>query len=76
MHQNIKRDQRVKNYLAACHLVENNGAFTLLIRVDVYMANNPLECRYWTQCYTVDDHVMYGEKNSVLSTKRFYRYDL
>ena len=37
MHQNIKRDQSVKNYLAACHLVENNGPFTLLIRVDVYM---------------------------------------
>ena len=25
------------------------------------MANNPLECRYWTQCYTVDNHVMFGE---------------
>ena len=41
MHQDIRRDQRVKNHLAACHLVENNGPFTLLIRVDVYMANNP-----------------------------------
>ena len=49
LNQNMRRDQRVKDFLAACHLTENNGTYTLLIRLDVYMANNPHECRYWTQ---------------------------
>ena len=62
LNQNMRRDQRVKDFLAACHLTENNGSFTLLIRLDVYMANNPLECRYWTQAYSVDDHIILGEK--------------
>ena len=39
----------VKDFPAACHLTETNGSFTLLIRLDVHMTNNPLECRYWTQ---------------------------
>ena len=73
LNQNMRRDQRVKHFFAACHLTENNGSFTLLIRLDVYMTNNPLECRYWTQAYSVDDHVTFGGKNYVLYTKRFYR---
>ena len=62
LNQNMRRDQRVKDFLAACHLTENNGSFTLLIRLDVYMANNPLECRNCTQTYSVDDHIIFGEK--------------
>ena len=62
LNQNMRRDQRVKDYLAACHLTENNVTYTLLIRLDVYMANNPHECRYWTQAYCVNDHVLFGEK--------------
>ena len=62
LNQNMRRDQRVKEFLAACHLTENSGSCTLLIRFDVYMTNNPLECRYWTQAYSVDDHVTFGEK--------------
>ena len=60
--QNMRRDQRVKDYLVACHLTENNGSYTLLIRLDVYMANNPHECRYWTQAYSVNDHIYFGER--------------
>ena len=26
------------------------------------MANNPYECKYWTQSYCVNDHVLLGEK--------------
>ena len=63
LNQNMRRDQRVKDFLAACYLTENNGSFTLLIRLDVYMTNNPLECRYWTQAYSVDGHVTFGKKN-------------
>ena len=62
LNQNMRRDQRVKEYLASCHLTENNGSFTLLISLDVYMTNNLLECRYWTEGYNADDHVTFGEK--------------
>ena len=62
LNQNMRRDQRIKYFLAACHLIENNGTFTLLIRQEVYMTNNPLACRYWTQTYNVNDHVTFGEK--------------
>ena len=74
LNQNMTRDQRVKDFLAACHLTENNCSFTLLIRLDVYITNNPLECRYWTQAYSVDDHVTFGEKNNVIFTKKCYRH--
>ena len=63
LNNHIRRDQRVKDYLANCHLTEHNGTFTLMIRLDVYMANNPLTCKYWTQTYCVNDHVLFGEKN-------------
>ena len=62
LNNHIRRDQRVKNYLAACHLTENNGTYTLMIRLDVYMANNPHDCKYWTETYCVNDHVLFGEK--------------
>ena len=63
LNQNMRGDKRVKDFLAACHLTENNGSFTLLTMLDVYMTNNPLECRYWTHVYSVDDHVTFGKKN-------------
>ena len=62
LNNHIRRDQRVKDYLAACHLTENNGTYTLMIRLDVYMTNNPHTCKYWTQTYCVNDHVLFGEK--------------
>ena len=61
LNNHIRRDQRVKDYLAACHLPEHNGTFTLMIALDVYMANNPLTCKYCTQTYCVNDHVLFGE---------------
>ena len=62
LNNHMRRDQKVKDYLAACHLTENDGTYTLMIRLDVYMANNPHECKYWTQTYCVNDHVLFGEK--------------
>ena len=58
----LRGDQRVRDYLAACHLTENNGSFTLSVRMDVYIENNPTVCKYWTQTYCVNDHVLFGEK--------------
>ena len=26
------------------------------------MENNPTVCKYWTQTYSVNDHVLFGEK--------------
>ena len=62
LNNNMRRDQRVKDYLAACHLTENNGTYTLMIRLDVYMANSHHECKYWIQMYCVNEHVLFGEK--------------
>ena len=62
LNNNMRRDQRVKDYLAAYQLTENNGTYTLMIRLDVCMANNPHECKYWTQTYYVNDHELSGEK--------------
>ena len=42
LNSTLRRDQRVRHYLAACHLTENDGSFTLSVRIDVYMENNPL----------------------------------
>ena len=28
----------------------------------IYMTNNTHECRYWTQAYSVDGHIIFGEK--------------
>lgn len=62
LHQKLRNDQRVKDYLVTCQSVEQHGFFTLVIRVDVYMSNNPLECKFWTQTYNVDDHMTFGDK--------------
>ena len=62
LNSTIRRDQRVRHYLAASHLSENNGSFTLSVRIDVYMENNPTVCKYWSQTYSVNDHILFGEK--------------
>ena len=67
LNQNMRRDQRVTDFLSACHLTENSGSFILLIRLDVYMTNNPHECRYWTQAYSVDDHILFlGRRHCII----------
>ena len=62
LNSTLRGDQRVRHYLAASQLSENNGSFTLSVRIDVYMENNPTVCKYWTQTYSVNDHVLFGEK--------------
>ena len=69
--QKLRRDQRVKKYLVASQLVEQHGSFTLLIRVDVYMTNNPLECKYWCQTYNVDDYLSFGDKTQYYLQRDF-----
>ena len=48
-HNNVesKHEKGPKGQRFPCSMssnIENNGSFTLLIRLDVYMTNNPLEC--------------------------------
>ena len=44
LNSTLRRDQRVRHYLAASHLSESNGSFTLSVIIDVYMENNPTVC--------------------------------
>ena len=60
----IKGDQRVKDYLVVCHLVETLGMLTLIIRVDLFMDNNPLELKTFVQIYNLNDHVDFGDSDS------------
>ena len=62
LHQQLRGDQRILEFLIACHLVENLGTFTFLIRADVYMKNKPLECNTFLQTYNVDDHMAFGDR--------------
>ena len=78
LHYKLRGDQRVKDYLVACQLVEHHGSYTLLIRVDVYMNNNPLECKSWLQTYNLDDQFSCGERTHYYLHKDFqdHIYDL
>ena len=62
LHGKIKDDQRIKDYLVVCQLVETLGRFTLFTRVDLFMANNPLELKKIVQIYNLNDHVDFGDK--------------
>ena len=55
-------DQRIQEFIIACHLVENLGTFTLLIRTDAYMKNKPLEYNSFLQTYNADDHMAFGDR--------------
>ena len=62
LHGKIKGDKRVKDYLVVCQLVDILGMFTLITRVDLYMANSPLELQTFVQIYKLNDHVDFGDK--------------
>ena len=62
LHSKIKSDQRVNNYLVTCQLVEAQGLYNLIVRVDLYMTNNPLELRTFIHIYNVNDTVDFGDR--------------
>ena len=45
-----------------CQLVETLDMFTLITRVDLFMANSPLELKTFVQIYNLNDHVDFGDK--------------
>ena len=62
LHGKIKGDQRVKDYLVVCQLAEALGMFNLVVRVDMFLANNPLELKTFTQIYNLNDHVYFCDQ--------------
>ena len=75
LHGKIKGDQRVKDYLVVCQLVETLGMFTLITRVDLFMANNPLELKTFVQIYNLNDHVDFGDKMQYYIARDFVERD-
>ena len=45
-----------------CQLVETLGMFNMIVRVDLFLANNPLELKTFVQIYNLNDHVDFGDK--------------
>ena len=62
LNNKIKCDQRVNQFLVTCQLVEAQGLFNLVVRVDLYMANNPLELKTFINIYNVNDSVDFGDR--------------
>ena len=62
LHGKIKGDQRVKDYLVVCQLAEALGMCNLVVRVDMFLANNPLGLKTFTQIYNLNDHVYFGDQ--------------
>ena len=71
LHNKIKGDQRVKDYLVVCQLFETLGLFTLLIRVDIFMANSPLELKSWVQTYNLNDQITFGDRMHFFITRNY-----
>ena len=46
----------MKNYLVVCQLVEN-----LLIKIDMFMANNQLELKSWLKTYNINDQFSFSD---------------
>ena len=53
--QKVKHNHEIRDSLLACQLVENQHVFTLNIRVDVFLVNDPFAIKSWYQSYNLDD---------------------
>ena len=62
LHGKMKGDQRVRDYLVVCQLTEAPGMYNLVVRVDLFLTNNPLEFKTFTQIYNLNDHVYFGDQ--------------
>ena len=62
LHGKMKGDQRVRDYLVVCQLAEALGMYNLVVRVDMFLANNPLELKTFTQIYNLNDHVYFRDQ--------------
>ena len=55
LNQKIKANHQIRYSLIACQLVENQHVFTLIIRLDVFLINDPFTLKSWHQSYNLDD---------------------
>ena len=55
LNQKIKANHQIRDSLIACQLVENQHVFTLIIRLDVFLINDPFTLKSWHQSYNLDD---------------------
>ena len=45
LNQKVRPNHEIRDVLIACQLVENQHVFTLIIRVDVFLANDPFSLK-------------------------------
>ena len=55
LNQKVRPNHEIRNALIACKLVENQHGFTLIIRVDVFLVNDPFAIKSWYQSYNLED---------------------
>ena len=55
LNQKVRPNHEIRDALIACQLVENQHVFTLIIRVDVFLVNDPFSIKSWYQSYNLDD---------------------
>ena len=55
LNQKIKANHQIRDSLIACQLAENQHVFTLIIRLDVFLINDPFTLKSWHQSYNLDD---------------------
>ena len=55
LNQKVRANHEIRDSLIACQLVENQHVFTLIIRIDVFLINDPFSMKSWHQSYNLDD---------------------
>ena len=55
LNQKVRPNYEIRDALIACQLIENQHVFTLIIRVDVFLVNDPFAIKSWYQSYNLDD---------------------
>ena len=62
IHQKTRPDHMIRNSLIACQITESQHMYTLIIRADIYLVNNPFEIKSWCHTYKLDDMVQSASK--------------
>ena len=62
LYQKMKPNHEIRDVLIASQLVENQHAYTLIIRMDVYLINDPFNLKSWYQSYNLDDMFSFANK--------------
>ena len=55
LNQKLRPNHEISDALIACQLVENQYVFALIIRIDVFLVNDPFSIKHWHQSYNLDD---------------------